>query len=295
MKALPVILIIMMLNVAHGQKKVAITIDDVPNIQNQSIIATMDSLEVPVAIFINEKYVDNSQEGQQTLEEWISKNWVTPGNHSYSHARYSEVGLDSFQTEITQGEIYSRKLASKYNKDLKYFRFPFNDLGKDSLLHIEILKYLNKKNYVNTPFTVESSDWIFNSLYEYYLKEGKADKADSIGEKYVTTTIAYFKHFSDLSKEVYGKEISHISLCHDNLINAEYLPQIVTILRGEGYEFLSLKEALKDSLYKQRDSYFQKWGISWLYRWMENSEVRKDYFKKEPSMEDILSLFKDLK
>lgn len=293
MKALPVILILMVLNVAHGQKKVAITIDDVPNIQNQSIITTLDSLDIPVAIFINEKYVDDSTEGQQSLEDWISKDWLTPGNHSYSHARYSEVGLDSFQTEITKGEIFTRKLVAEYEKDLKYFRFPFNDMGKDSIQHVEIRQYLKGKHYINTPFTVESSDWMFNSLYKHYLKEGKPEKADSIGERYVTATIEYFKHFSELSKEEYGREISHIYLCHDNLINARYLPQIVDILRRDEYEFITLKEALNDPVYAQEDNYYQKWGISWLYRWMPGQQTRRRYFKQEPDIMDIIKLYKE--
>ena len=40
-----------------------------------------------------------------------------------------------------------------------------------------------------TPFTVESEDWAYNTLYENALKNNDNDKARKIGEQYVTHTL----------------------------------------------------------------------------------------------------------
>ncbi len=76
-----------------------------------------------------------------------------------------------------------------------HFRFPYNDLGIDSLQHAKIDSVLAMKNYVSSPFTVESSDWMFNYIYEYYLSQSNFKKAKEIGELYVSKTIDYIHFF----------------------------------------------------------------------------------------------------
>jgi hypothetical protein len=204
------------------------------------------------------------------------------------------VGIDSFMVEVKMGERLTRELTTKHGKKLTYFRFPYNDLGKDSLQHHRIRGELENLGYVIAPFTVESSDWMFNAVYVHYQKNGMEEKAAAIGHDYVRTTLAYFEHFENIAEELYQRPVSHIYLAHDNAINADYLSLLVKELHYRGYGFISLSEALKDPIYSQTDLYYQKWGISWLYRWMSRQEERRTYFKKEPSIQHIDSLYQSL-
>lgn len=282
---------------AQEKKKVVITIDDVPqtNILRSDLLSNLDSFQIPVSIFINEKkvYTDGELDSSklQVLEEWLSKSYVSPGNHSFSHPRYSTTGVEKFSEEVIKGEVLTRRLAQKYGKELKEFRFPFNDLGKDSLQHLEISLFLEKEGYNITPFTIESSDWMFNYLYEYYLSKGDIENARRIGIRYVNYTIRMFEFFEDLSEEIYQRQIAHIYLCHDNKINSDYLNKIVNQLKSRGYDFIKLDEALKDEVYDQEDEYYFKYGISWIYRWINESKIRGELMKSEPDIEDIHSEF----
>ena len=58
-------------------------------------------------------------------------------------------------------------------------------------------------------------------------------------------------------------------------------------LSGKGYSFISFDEALKDPVYAQRNYYHKKWGISWFYRWMSDSEERKKLLKREPEEKEV--------
>jgi len=292
-------------NLTNAQKNVSITIDDVTksirwtkDSYDSRLLDKLDSLDIPIAIFINEGLLykeEKLRKNSSLINNWVKKDYITLGNHTFSHSRYSTAGFKSFTDDILKGESISRKLADKYNKPLRYFRFPYNDLGKDSLQHVKIKQFLSDNNYVNIPFTIESSDWVYNKVYEYYLNRGEKQKAREIGIQYVDKTLEYFDFFNDFSVENYGRSVNQIYLCHDSKLNADFLDLIVQRLKDKDYSFISLKDALSDKVYAQKDSYFRKWGVSWFYRWIKTQKERVKYMKQEPSMSEIASLFNSIK
>jgi len=283
-----------------AQTKVSITIDDVPNTKKYEknhfqtkLLDCLDSLQIPVAIFINEGMLYKNQlvsRNFDLLNQWIKRDYITLGNHTFKHSRYSEVGYDAFVTDIIKGEAITKELAKLNHKESKYFRFPYNDLGKDSLQRHKMEQFLKVKAYVSTPFTIESSDWMFNYLYEYYLQENKKNEAERIAISYVNTTLAYFQYFDSLSMKQYGRHIHQVYLCHDNSLNADYLKLIVSKLKEKNYSFISLDELMKDQVYQQKNNYHKKWGISWFYRWMTNKSEIKKLMQNEP---DIMNIYQE--
>ena len=275
-----------------SQKKVAITIDDVPNTRKfhqdnfQSVLLNkLDTLNIPVAIFINEGHLyqtDSVTRNFVLLNDWIKRTYVTPGNHTFAHSNYSKVGIDSFKIDITKGERNIKEMAHFYNKPITQFRFPFNSLGNDSVQHYKIEQFLSKSNYDITPFTIESADWMFNSTYKHYLDEGKDKEAKEVAHSYIALTLDLFDYFDSLSLVHHKRNINHIYLCHDNEINADYLDLLVTELRKRKYSFISLNDALRDPIYESKIHYFNAGGISWYYRWIKNEKERNKIMKVEP-------------
>ena len=273
-------------------KAVAITIDDVPNIQtyqgytfSSQLLGVVNTLELPVTIFINEKNIYGNQfatQNRQGLVKWLNNPYVTAGNHTFSHLNYSDTTLDGFKKDIKKGSLITRETLKK---NPKYFRFPYNNMGKDSIAHHQIEKYLKESGYINTPFTIESEDWAFNSAYEEAWKKGDIKKADEIGHMYIAHTIKLFEYFEKISLELYGRNIRHIYLCHDNHLNADYLMDLLTTLTKQGYKFISLDDALKDKIYQSKDYYTGPYGFSWVYRWQEDEAKRKSLMKQEPPNE----------
>jgi len=288
----------------HCQSNVALTIDDVPNTGKyqadgfqSSLLDQLDSLRIPIAAFINESNVYNTDSLVRNfglLIRWVSTDYITPGNHTFAHSRYSEVGYESFKQDVERGECTLRELGKKYNKPIRYFRFPYNDLGKDSIQHVKAEGLLQSMNYINAPFTIESSDWMFNRIYAYYLAHSEFDKAKEIGEMYVSKTLDYFHFFDSLSVIIVGRKVNQIYLCHDNSLNADYLFEIMKRLKEEGYRFISLDQALEDPVYKQSDLYYEKWGVSWFYRWMPVRKVRLKWMRSEPDLGPVESIYNQL-
>ncbi|PIE86636.1 MAG: polysaccharide deacetylase [Bacteroidetes bacterium] len=277
------------------KKRVAITIDDVPNTRSfeengyqSKLLHLLDSAKVPVTIFINEGKLDygKKRKNVKLLEDWIERPFVTPANHTFGHSRYSAVGFDEFVEDIENGEELTASLAAKHNKNLRYFRFPYNDLGKDSAQQVQMQKFLSDNHYISTPFTIETSDWMFSAVYDRYLEKGDKEKAKEIGRMYVAETIRTFAFFDSLMRHQYGRSVNQIYLCHDNKLNEDYLSELLLGLEMEGYAFIDLDEAMRDEVYHQEDNYWKKWGISWCYRWMKPSE-RRSTMMKEPNLGGI--------
>lgn len=293
-----------MVRVSFAQQQVAFTIDDVPNTVNYKdhdfqspLLQTLDALRIPVTIFIVESNIyktDSVVQNFALLQQWIQRDYVTPGNHSFSHLHYSTVGFEQFTRDLLKGEAMTRELADKEQKEVPYFRFPFNDLGADSTQQDSINRFLKQNHYTAAPFTIESSDYIFNSLYEHYMNQGQTTKAEDIANTYIDFTLKLFDYFENLSQELFQRPIRHIYLCHDSPLNSGYLPALVNKLRARGYSFISLDDALQDPVYDSKMYYQGKWGYSWIYRWIKDTDQRTTLMKKEPFLMDIYEEYKKI-
>jgi peptidoglycan-N-acetylglucosamine deacetylase len=283
-----------------AQKRVAITIDDIPNTTQYEkygvvspVLEVTDSMNIPVAIFINEGLLyttSNFEQNRELLENWIKRDYTAIGNHTFSHLRYSETDFVEFTRDVLKGEEITRVLASAHGKNLAYFRFPYNDLGHGKVQYEAISRYLSAQNYKIVPFTIESSDWMFNSLYEHYHKMEKQDEAERIGNAYIEYTLSLFDYFEQLSHEIFKRSIHHIYLGHDNKLNADYLPILTDKLSDRDYSFISLEEALRDPVYESEEHYHGKWGYSWIYRWVEDHHKRFEMIKNEP---DVMQYYRE--
>ena len=270
-------------------KEVSITIDDIPNVHvykqhgfSSPLLNQINELKLPVSIFVNERNIylnEFEKENRQGLVKWLTNKNITPGNHSYSHMNYSDTSLTAFKDDVVKGAIITKETIKK---NPLYFRFPYNSMGKDSAAHHQVKLFLKEMGYINAPFTIESEDWAFNSSYEVALRNNDMEKAKQIGESYLTYTLQLFMYFEKICKEMYGRNIKHIYLCHDNPLNTDYLSELIKRLKQDGYAFISLNEALKDKVYQSRDHYTGRFGFSWVYRWQADETKRKSLMKQEP-------------
>lgn len=282
-------------------KCVAITMDDLfiayNNIsikeveqKSDSLLNTITKLNIPVTVFVNEKSVLKENEIDKRLElytKWVNNPLITIGNHTYSHKNCAETELSLFEDDIIKGETLSRDLLKQANKELKYFRFPFNCTGKDSASRADVFSFLEKKGYIVAPFTIESGDYMFNALYCNYLNKGMINEANQIIEKYIDFTVELFQYFEGLTNQLYGRNINHVYLCHTNLLNTACIDKLVMRLKEKGYKFISFDKALEDEVYKSKDYYTNRYGISWIYRWIKNNDDRKKLMRQEPYLKEI--------
>ncbi len=284
----------------YGQssKQMAITIDDLPmnaleqdDVEllqmNLDLLAHLSEYEVPAIGFVNERKLYNDNGAivpirRQILVEWMEAG-LELGNHTYSHPDYNSLEPEQFFEEIVKGEEITRALMSADQKELKYFRHPYLHRG-DTREKVEALEdFLSEKGYTEAPVTIDNSEWIFARAYELALQAEDQLMADRIGNSYIAYMMDKTAFFERNARALFARPISQTLLIHDNFLNAHFLGKLLAALQSDGYEFISLAEALEDPAYSSQDKMVTRGGITWLHRWAVIQGVDKSFFAGEPS------------
>lgn len=261
-------------------RSVAFTFDDLPNggaalplpeLQSMTteLLDNLKQRQIPAIGFVNEGKLDVNGERPQhiaILNQWLDTGFPL-GNHTFSHPDVNRVPMLSYQEDVLKGEEVIRGLMKQHGRTLSWFRHPFTHTGNTEQARETLESFLQRKGYRIAPFTVENSDYIFALLYRNALAQSDTAAAGRIRSAYLDYTQRMFVWFERLSQETLGYELPQILLIHANQLNADVLPDLVTMLSRRGYSFVSLEQAMKDEAYRRRDGYVGDTGPSWLHRW----------------------------
>ncbi|UCS92931.1 polysaccharide deacetylase family protein [Echinicola marina] len=279
------------------EKKICITVDDLPTVTygindiafhnriTQSLVLTFIQEDVPAIGYVNEsKLYEGDQLDSaklQLLEYWLSQG-LELGNHTFSHSNYHEVGFDAFTSDIIKGENILKILLPKYHQELKFFRHPYLRSGKTKELSDQLGRFLINHNYIAAPVTVDNDDYLFAFAYSKAYKKGDEALMKRIGKAYIDYMEEKVIYFEQSAQKLFNRNINQILLCHANLLNADYMEELVKRIRDLGYKFISQDEALQDPAYNTVISKYGDWGISWLDRWAISMGKKADFFKDDP-------------
>ena len=278
---------------ASPGKRLAITVDDLPingpdtglaelRQINARILAALLEAKVPAVGFVNEEklYRDGEVAGRiALLDAWLAAG-LELGNHTYSHPDLNKVGVAAYEEEVVRGETVLRLLCEKHKAKLRLFRHTFLRTGRSREEKAAFESFLVARGYQVAPVTLENDDWYFNSKYVTARELGDTAMMRRIGDAYLAHWTTMFEWYEALSQQLLSRPMDHVILMHQNAINAERLPEVLSLMRARGYSFASLDEVLKDPAYAHADNYIGGWGKSWLQRWAFTEGI--DTLGKEP-------------
>jgi peptidoglycan/xylan/chitin deacetylase (PgdA/CDA1 family) len=280
--------------IADSKKEVAFTFDDLPSAGrelaitkgiNASILKQLRENSVPATGFVNEGslYVRNEVEDRiDLLREWLDHGHEL-GNHTFSHIAIDRNPVEAYMEDVIRGETITRWILDEKGKTLRYFRHTQLRTGPSEDYKKQLDEFLSERGYTVAPVTIDNQEWVYAGAYR---KATDPQVRKKIGEQYLQHMAAVLDFFAKLSKDTLGYEVKHILLLHANEINADYLQALIDLFRKEGYEFISLEEALKDPAYLLSTPVSAR-GLSWIHRWRmikgmemveeprESEEIRK--------------------
>lgn len=100
------------------------------------------------------------------------------------------------------------------------------------------------------------------------MRRGDRARAAKVGAEYLTLHMeTVFSFVEGVSRSLTGREIRQVLLLHANALNADHFGRLAQAIKGRGYRFLRLEEAIADEAYALPDTYVGDWGISWLHHW----------------------------
>lgn len=254
-------LILMCLVIANysfaTQRQIAITIDDLPFVGFANNNAALLKREEERFLEILKPLIDNKvpvtgfviagaiEQGQwQWLEQFQQAGFVL-GNHTYSHANLDAMSAQKYKADVEKADIILAPLMSSP----KYFRYPFLAEGKGAKKQ-EIRDYLEANNYIVAPVTIDSKDFVFNAKLYTVSSRHRAEKIRKIKPKY----LAYL--WNETLKTQNSKNSKQILLIHANLLNSYCMNDIIEMYKKNGYQFISLSQALNQQSSGDRVSDF---------------------------------------
>jgi len=275
---------------AAQKRSVALTFDDLPaagttdpvtiKAVNQSILSALHKHGVPAIGFVNTSKLSSqgpSGPDASALQEWLRQGKGL-GNHTFSHTDFNTVSVEVFEKDILAGEVPLSSLLARAGQRLEYFRFPFNHTGDTKEKHDAMAAFLTQHQYRVAPCTIDNSDFVFNRAYAIALSRKDEQALARIRSEYLAYTSAEIDYYSQLHKQVLGREIPHVMLLHVNRLNADTMEEILRIFKRKGYRFVALNKALSDGAYAIPDTFVTAYG------WARERRVKVDGTREsEPS------------
>lgn len=231
-------------------REIAITIDDLPLVASQmntpanqqrsterfnKIVKAFKTYQVPVTGFVIAGAIEK---GQWAFLEQFRNAGFALGNHTYSHKSVGQLGAKQYIADVDKAD---KKLADILTEP-KYFRYPYLAEGSGQNKQ-EVMDYLSAHHYTIAPVTIDSKDFQFNEqLYKvpYRQREGYIAK---LKERYLSYI---WQQTLRAEKRAQGKPVKQILLIHSNLLNSYVLPDLLEMYKKNGYQFISLSDALKN-------------------------------------------------
>ncbi len=245
--------------------------------------------EVPAIGFVNEVKLA-AESGDEPdpdrvalLQAWLDAG-LELGNHSYSHPDLHRTPLAEFEADVLRGEVVTRELLAATGREPRYFRHPMLHTGTDLATRDALAKFLADNGYEVAPVTIDNLEYIAARAYDHALVRGDVTLAARIALAYVEYMEDVFEYYEQQSVALLGYELPQILLLHANRLNADVIDPLLQMIRGRGYEFIDLPEALTDPAYDSVDEYAGPAGITWLHRWALTAGKRGDFFAGEPDL-----------
>lgn len=209
--------------------------------------------------------------GERDARAAILKDWLNAGmllgNHGYSHREFNSLSLEAYEEEFLRGDVITAPMLKRHHLPQRYFRHPYLDLGDTAAKRHGFDAFLAAHGYRTAPFTIQNQDWMFNASYDEAEKKGDTAELARVREAYLAHVNDEFNYSEHLTRASFRRDIAQIMFMHTDLLNADMLDAVLTLMEKRGYRFISIDEALRDPAYKTADKYIGPAGISWLDRW----------------------------
>lgn len=230
----------------------AITIDDLPFIGRTDdeagaiarIVAAARAADAPITGFATCHRI--SSDG--LLRAWDG---VPIENHSDAHRAIDDLGIDAWRADTERCQAEIERITGRAPI---FYRYPFLRTGRDRALRDASSAALRELSLRRAPVTIDTSDWLLSRAYE-------RAPSDAIASAYVEHVRAAARRY-----RARAPSSAHVLLLHANPLLADRFPDLLAMLRAEGFRFVTLEEALADPIYARADHYAGGVGMSWLYR-----------------------------
>lgn len=257
---------------ATSGPRIAVTIDDLPWIgavrpgeskqdATDRLLGHLTERKIEATAFVVCGHATG--EGETIVRRWIERA-MPLANHTQWHRAIDDVTPEKWARDLTA--CHDRLVAWEALSEPRLFRFPYLKRGADDERRAAAGAALGALEYTVAPITVNVFDWHFAAGYGLAAKRRQPARGTEIAQAYVDFAVVAARRARATAHRKLGRDVAHILLLHANLLAADHIGALLDALKGEGFVFVPLVEALRDGVYRRRDAYAGREGVSWLDR-----------------------------
>ena len=259
MKSLVLFFVLLTSAAAHGQQ-MAITFDDLPShgekpagltrldIAN-SILDTIKREHLPAVYgFVNGVRIEQDPSSEAVLRAWREAGQPL-GSHTWSHPNLDTMTAEAFEADILMNEPLMEKYMAGQN--WHWLRYPFLHEGESVEKRRAVEAWLKEHHYQTAEVSMDFEDYLWNAPYARCLAKGDTTAIQTLHDSYLSTADQYLTLFRSLSKTLYGRDVKYVLLMHVGAFDAKMLPELLALYRLHGFTFITLPEAMQDTIYAE--------------------------------------------
>ncbi len=305
LRAVPLLLLSLVAQAAEVDRRIAVTIDDLPwarldeivppdlQARHEALMAQLQQAGVPVVGFVNGNKLELDGVVQparvQMLRDWRDAGYVL-GNHTWSHMDLNAKGVAAFQQDFLRGEDVLKPLLAERGQVPQWMRHPYLRAGRTPQDRAVMDTFFAEHGYRIAPVTVDNGEWVWAFAYANVMNEQpespeRAATLARLRKGYVPYMLNKLDYYEQQSQALLGYALPQVWLMHANELNAATFAELVAATKRRGYRFISLEEALRDPAYARgTQGYDGRYGPSWLHRWAMAEKRPKAYYGNEPAV-----------
>jgi len=220
--------------------------------------------------FVNGRKLEGNPDAAKALRIWVDGG-MNIGSHTWSHPgltsepAFKPLPQEEYIADVSRNEPVLQEYAQL--RDWKWFRYPFLQEGDTVEKRRAVRKYLFEHGYRIAEVTLDFEDYAWNDAYARC-----AAKADAAPAKAIANSIDWLKQsyletareYIDLGREeqiiAFGHEMPNVMLLHATAFTTLMLPDLIDLLREQGFRFAGLAEVESDPAYAKDPDAGLKFG-----------------------------------
>ena len=286
---------------AKTGRRVAVTFVALPMVQTwyhpraekdtRKLLAALASRGIRSVGFVNagQLYKDGQVNEEKTglLRMWLDAGHEL-GSEGYAHPNLFKAPLEEYKRDIMRGEELTGQMARERGASLRYFSYPFLNVGPDRTTKEAFEKWIAGRGMQVHKVTIDNWDWLYGKVYADARRAEDEAKMARVADEYIAYMERAFEFYEQLSRDTLGYEPPQVLMLTANGLNCQKAEDLLAMMERRGYSFVTLEEAMSDPAYRLPDTYTGEYGISWLQRW---AMARGREFRKEPYLSDWMAQF----
>ena len=262
---------------------VALTFDDLPAAGTLPVTMTREEIAKSIAAklnaegmtgtygFVNASRLENNADAEKALHAWVDAG-MNIGSHTWAHISLTSHTPEEFEQQVTQNEPALHQYAQ--GRDWHWFRYPFLWEGDTLEKRHAVRAFLAQHKYRIAQVSLDFEDYAWNDAFARCTTKKEDAAVEWLRQSYLETAKEYIQLGRQEELIAFGHEIPNVMLLHATGFTSLMLPDLIDLLRKEGFQFASLPEVEKDPAYAMDPDAALKYGGTLPDQFMDSRHLK---------------------